>query len=141
MKPASLSDYPALHGLSGKTLMIYDGDCPFCTRFVAWQSLRASVGPVDMLNARDGGEYISVLWDAGYDFNEGMVLIWNDQIFHGDDCVHRLALLSSRSGVFNKLNSVIFKSPRISALLYPVLRTGRNITLQVIGRKRLSKAE
>ena len=66
-----------------------------------------------------------------------MVLIWNDQVFHGDDCVNRLALLSSGSGLFNKLNAALFSSPRVSALMYPILRAGRNAVLKLLGRKKL----
>lgn len=140
MKPVSLSDLPQLAGYAGKTVIVYDGECPFCARFVAWQKLKESVGPVQMYDARDAGELSRALWDAGYDLNEGMVLIWNDQVFHGDDCVHRLALLSSGSGLFNGLNAWVFKSPRISALLYPILRAGRNATLRMLGRRKLKQS-
>lgn len=139
MKPASLYDYPALGGYFDKTVIVYDGECPFCTRFVEWQQLKDAVGPVTLLNAHDGGDLVSALWATGYDLNEGMVLIWNNQIFHGDDCVNRLALLSSGSGTFNRLNSIIFSSPRVSAFMYPILRTGRNAVLRLMGRKKITQ--
>lgn len=138
MKPVALSEYPALSAYSGKTLVVYDGECPFCARFAAWQRLKDSVGPVSLHNARVESELVSALWAEGFDLNEGMVLIWNDQVFFGDDCVNRLALLSSGSGLFNKLNSVLFRSSRVSALMYPMLRAGRLAVLKVLGRKRLS---
>ncbi|MGH1354041.1 MAG: DCC1-like thiol-disulfide oxidoreductase family protein [Thalassovita sp.] len=139
MKPVSLSDLPALAAYAGKTVIIYDGECPFCSRFVQWQRLKESVGPVHMFDAREAGDLSTALWDAGYDLNEGMALIWNDQVFHGDDCVNRLALLSSGSGAFNMLNAWVFKSPRISALLYPILRLGRNTLLRLLGRRKISQ--
>lgn len=137
MKPAALSEYPAFGAYSGKTFVVYDGECPFCARFVAMQRLKESVGLVGLHNARMENDLVSALWAAGFDLNEGMVLIWNDQIFHGDDCVNRLALLSSGSGLFNKLYTVLFSSPRVSALMYPVLRAGRTAVLKLLGRKRL----
>jgi predicted DCC family thiol-disulfide oxidoreductase YuxK len=136
MKPVSLSELPELGAYAGKTVIVYDGECPFCSRFVAWQKLKESVGPVQMYDAREAGTLSTALWERGCDLNEGMVLIWNDQVFHGDDCVHRLALLSSGSGLFNALNARIFKSPRVSALLYPFMRGGRNATL---GRRKLQQ--
>ena len=139
MKPVSLSELPMLADYAGKTVIVYDGECPFCSRFVAWQRLKESVGAVQMFDARKAGDLSVALWDAGYDLNEGMVLIWNDQVFHGDECVHRLALLSSGSGLFNTLNAWVFRSPRISALLYPILRTGRNTLLCLLGRRKISQ--
>lgn len=140
MKPVFLSDLPALAGYAGKTVIVYDGECPFCARFVAWQRLKDSVGPVQMQDAREAGALSAALWAAGYDLNEGMVLIWNDQVFHGDECVNRLALLSSGSGTFNALNAWVFRSPRMSALLYPVLRTGRNTLLRLLGRRKIPQS-
>ena len=103
-----LSDFPKLADCVGKTVIVYDGHCPFCSRFVAWQRLRENVGLVRLEDARNGGAVAKALWAAGYDLNEGMVLIWNGRIYHGDDCVHRLALLSSRSGLFNRINAVSY---------------------------------
>lgn len=137
MKPASLSDHAVLSDYTDQAIIVYDGECPFCSRFVTWQRLKESVGPVTMFDAREGGDLVSSLWEAGYDLNDGMVLIWKNQIFHGDDCVNRLALLSSRSGLFNKLNSVVFRSPAVSRFMYPILRAGRNAVLQILGRKKL----
>ncbi len=137
MKPDFLSDYPALSGYTGKTLIVYDGERPFCTRFVARQRLKDSVGPLSIQNAREENDLVSALWAADFDFNAGLLLIWNDQIFHGDGCVNRLALLSSGFGVFNKLNAVLFRSPRVSAFVYPAMRAARNAVLRLMGRKRL----
>lgn len=139
MKPVSLCDLPELADYAGKTVIVYDGECPFCARFVAWQKLKESVGPVQMFDAREANDLSRALWSAGYDLNEGMVLIWNDQVFHGDDCVHRLALLSSGSGAFNRLNALVFRSPHLSALLYPALRAGRNTLLRLLGRRKISQ--
>ncbi len=33
--------------------IVYDGECPFCSRYVALQRLRESIGKVSMVNARD----------------------------------------------------------------------------------------
>lgn len=137
MKRSALSEYPALSAYSSKTIVVYDGECPFCARFVTWQRLKDSVGPISLCSARKESDLVSSLWAEGFDLNEGMVLIWNDQVFHGDDCVNRLALLSSGFGLFNKLNAVLFSSPRVSALMYPVLRAGRNAVLKLLGRKKL----
>ncbi len=119
------------------TTIVYDGDCPFCSRYVELLRLRAAIGTVQMHNARDGGPLVDWLRARGFDLDEGMVLAMNGQVFHGADCIHRLALMSTPSGVFNRLNAWMFRSRTASALLYPLLRAGRNAALRLLGRRKL----
>ncbi|MEO1324998.1 MAG: DCC1-like thiol-disulfide oxidoreductase family protein [Pseudomonadota bacterium] len=114
--------------------IVYDGECPFCARYIAMVRLREAVSDVELVNARCDHPAVDTVRNAGYDLNEGMVLIDGDRIYFGADCIHRLALLSTRSTLFNRANAWIFSSPRLSRLLYPVLRTGRNLTLRMLGR-------
>ena len=66
-----------------------------------------------------------------------MVLKLSGRLYHGHDSVHALALLSEPNGMFNKFNAWVFKSPKRAAVLYPVLRAGRNFTLRLLGRKKI----
>jgi hypothetical protein len=66
-----------------------------------------------------------------------MVLKLQDTFYHGAACVHVLALLSTRSGLFNRTLLIVFRSRVVARLLYPVLRGGRNLTLVLLGRRRL----
>ena len=59
--------------------------------------------------------------------------------YHGHDCIHMLALLSTPSSAFNRLNAARFRAPRAARLLYPVLRTGRNAALRLLGRSKIRK--
>jgi len=74
----------------------------------------------------------------GYNLNEGMILVMDGQTFVGDVCIHRLALMSTNWGLFNRVNRFIFGSRRLSAWLYTVLRFGRNQTLRLLGRSLIS---
>jgi len=118
-------------------VLVYDGECPVCSSYVQYVRLKESAGKVTLVNARDGGPWVQRVHAAGLDLDEGMVLIYGGRFYHGADCIHMLALLSSQSGLFNRLNSVIFRNARLSALLYPALRFGRNSLLRVLGRKQL----
>jgi hypothetical protein len=66
-----------------------------------------------------------------------MALVQGENIYHGADCIHRLSLMTTPSSWFNRLNAVVFRSPNLSRLLYPMLRGGRSAALRVLGRKRL----
>jgi len=115
-------------------VLVYDGECPVCNAYVRYLRLKQSVGRVTLVNARDGGPCVERVRNAGLDLDQGMVLAYRGRFYHGADCIHMLALLSTRSGLFNHVNAVIFGNPRMSAVLYPVLRLGRNLLLRLLGR-------
>ena len=125
---------------SDKTYLVYDGECPVCNSYVHFVRLREAVGPVEMHNARDGGEVVNFIIAEGLDLDEGMVLWYQGRLYHGHECINMLALMSTRSGVFNRLNAVLFSSPKIARILYPVLRLGRNVLLRLLGKKKLHLA-
>ena len=74
----------------------------------------------------------------GLDIDQGMVLKMGDQLYYGSDAIHALALIGSRSGVFNRLNYWIFKSKTVSSILYPILRFCRNLLLKILGKCKIN---
>lgn len=128
----------AAPGTPAGAVVVYDGDCPFCSRYVALVRLRDSVGPVRLVNAREPDPLVADLRRQGYDLDEGMILLYGGRTYHGADCITMLAMLSTPVGPFNRLNAAIFRSPTASRLLYPVLRTGRNAVLRLLGRTRIA---
>lgn len=117
--------------------LVYDKECPFCSAYVKYVRLQDSFGPLNLVDARQGGELVESIIKQGYDLNEGMVLKYQDRYYHGADCINILALMSTRSGFFNRMNAAIFRNATISNILYPVLRAGRNLTLKILGKKKL----
>jgi predicted DCC family thiol-disulfide oxidoreductase YuxK len=117
--------------------LVYDGECPFCSAYVKYMRVRDGVGQLHLIDARAGSRLVQEIRAAGYDLNDGMVLKVGNSYYHGADCVHALALLSSRSSLFNRLNAAIFASPRLSRIVYPILRAGRNATLRLLGRTKI----
>jgi predicted DCC family thiol-disulfide oxidoreductase YuxK len=116
--------------------LVYDGECPFCSRYVRLVRIRDNVR-LHLINAREGGPLVREMREAGLDLNEGMVLKMGDRYYHGADCIHILAVLSTPSSTFNRVNARIFRSPSLSRLLYPMLRSGRNAVLALLGREKI----
>lgn len=121
----------------GDFVLVYDGECPVCSTYVRYVRIKDSVGKITLVNAREGGPWVQHVERKGLDLNEGMVLIYGNRIYHGADCIHMLALLSSPSGLFNRVNAAIFRQPGLARILYPVLRSGRNLLLRLLGRSKL----
>jgi predicted DCC family thiol-disulfide oxidoreductase YuxK len=116
--------------------IVYDGACPFCTRYVRLLRLKEQVGEVRLVDARapEGeGHVVERLRSAGCDLDDGMAIVRGDRIAHGEDCVHQLALMSTTSGAFNRFNGWVFRSSTRARVLYPILRAGRNAMLRMLG--------
>lgn len=121
--------------------IVYDGECPFCRNYMALVKLRNNIGSVRLINAREFGPEVHAIREAGLDLDDGMVLNYQGQMYHGADCIHMIALLSEDDGLFGKINNWVFQSPVRSKTLYPILRFFRNMTLMVMGRKKIKDGD
>lgn len=117
--------------------LIYDGECPFCSRYARLTRLRETVGPFRLIDARERTPEVEAAVQEGYNLDRGMLLSLDGELYHGAECLNRLALLSSRSTAFNRLAYALFRHPRLSRMAYPVLRAGRNAALRLLNRSPL----
>jgi len=119
-------------------LLVYDKECPACNNYCKMVRIRESVGQLQLVDAREDTPIMQEITKAGLDIDQGMVLKMGDELYYGSDAIHALSLISSRSGVFNRLNFWIFKSKRISSVLYPVMRSGRAILLKLLRKTKIN---
>lgn len=118
--------------MSENTLtLIYDGECPFCRRYADYVRLREAVGQPRLVDAREGGALVRQVQDMGYDLNEGMVVIYQGDYYHGAQALQFLADKAAPAGIFNRLNHALFSGGRMARWSYPLLRAGRNLALRV----------
>ena len=121
-----------------KIQLIYDGECPACNHYVHVVRIRESLGELELLNARENPSVMAEINAAGLDIDQGMVLKADGQLYYGADAVHALALMGTGSDAFNRLNYWMFRSSTVAAVLYPVLRAGRNLLLKLRGVKNIN---
>ena len=124
-----------------QVLLVYDRDCPVCHSYCQAVRIRKSLGALQIVNAREHSDILQEITARGLDIDVGMVLKLGEQLYYGADAIHALALLSTRSGIFNRLNYWLFRSARLSRLLYPVLRSLRNLLLKLLGRRRINNLD
>ena len=118
--------------------LIYDKECPACNNYCQVVRIRKSVGDLKIIDAREKSEVMDEITRKGLDIDQGMVLMMGGQMYYGADAIHALALISSRSGVFNRLNYWMFKSKTVSRVLYPILRFFRNLLLKILGKTKIN---
>ena len=126
-----------------ETVILYDGECPFCTAFARLVRLRENVGPVRIVNARDGGPELDAVRAAGLDIDEGNAVLerWDGtsaaRIHHGADAQGWLAVRSRPLTPVGLFLRTLFATPALGLASYPVLKGMRNAALWAMGRRRI----
>ena len=119
-------------------LLVYDKQCPLCDSYCRWTRIRDSVGELRLIDARNESDIMAQITAEGLDIDQGMVLKMDGVLYYGTDAIYTLALISSRSSFFNRVNYHIFRSKRLTRLLYPFLRFCRKILLRCLGVKKIN---
>jgi len=119
-------------------LLVYDKECPACDAYCQIVKIRETVGDLQLIDAREKSEVLDEITELGLDIDQGMVLKMGDQLYYGSDAIHALALISSHSGLLNRINYWIFKSKSVSSWLYPILRLFRNLLLKMLGKTKIN---
>jgi predicted DCC family thiol-disulfide oxidoreductase YuxK len=122
---------------SNQIELMYDGECPLCDAYCHHIQIPDSVGKLRLVNARRPVSNREARMLNGLNVDEHIVLQLRNVRYVGADAMHVLALLSTRSGLLNRVNYWIFRSRRRSRGLYPILRVGRSVLLKLLGRDRL----
>ncbi|MBS9405243.1 DUF393 domain-containing protein [Halomonas sp. TRM85114] len=121
------------------TNIYYDGDCPFCRRYVDLLRLREAAGEVRLISLREAPEAYRRFEAKGLDLDQGMVVEQSGRLYHGREAIHRLALMTTRVGLFNRITAAILSRHWLATLLYPLMRAVRNATLLIMGRQPLKQ--
>jgi predicted DCC family thiol-disulfide oxidoreductase YuxK len=123
---------------SAEILLVYDKQCPACDAYCGMIRVRESVGTLRLVNARGAGKIMDEITAKGLDIDEGMVLKVGNTLHYGADAIHVLSLMSSRVGTFNRLTYWMFRSKRLSTILYPLFRFFRNMLLKILRKSRIN---
>lgn len=115
----------------------YDGECPFCARFVRYLRLRDSAGVPELIDLRTAPDARRAFIDRGLAPNKGMLVERDGQVYEGADAMHLLTLLSSPSARFNRLVGMLTATAGRARWSYPLMRAGRAAVLLMLGREGL----
>jgi predicted DCC family thiol-disulfide oxidoreductase YuxK len=127
----------SLHGEGAK--LVYDGECPYCSKYAELVRLKEAVGGVQLINAREGGDIVDIINKRNIDLDEGMVFILNERFYYGAEALNVISLLSNSSTWASKINKVLFRNKFVAFVAYPILKMGRAITLKIIGVKKINR--
>jgi predicted DCC family thiol-disulfide oxidoreductase YuxK len=118
--------------------IVYDGQCPFCTRYMLLYRIGEQVEKVHMIDARSDHPIVAEIRGRGLKLDNGMAVKWHGVVYHGPAAMQVLATLGSEDTAFNSVNRILFSRPRLARFLYPMLVAGRRLTLRLLGRPPIS---
>ena len=117
--------------------ILYDGSCPFCTRYVRLLRLRQNLS-VHLVDARQDSTLKQEATRNKFDLDRGMIVKFNGQFYYGDRAMNMLALLSTPSNIFNRIMIGAFGSKLFMRTVYPVFSFIRLCTVLLLGRGRIN---
>lgn len=117
--------------------VIYDGDCPFCTSYVAYCRLKGAFPDVALTNARTVPDRVALYRGKGMDINKGMIVIYGDAVYFGDRAMAMLSQISRPDAFLQGIMRALFRWPAVAGVFYGALRLGRDGALLLLGRKKI----
>lgn len=116
--------------------LLYDGECPACSAYVAMSRLRRLYPGLRVMSARSEPALVAELRGKGYEINEGMVLSLGGAIHYGPDATRMIAVLGRCSPSRWRRAALAFVGTAPWARrLYPWLNRMRLLLLRLLGRK------
>lgn len=127
-------------GVSSPLKIFYDGECPFCARYVVMLRLKKT-GSVQLVDLRSALPIRLELEAAGFDLDQGMVVEDGGHRYSGADAVAYLAALSTNSDLLNRINRMLLSRAGVARLVYPLMRSGRWFALFLLNRRMIEDTE
>ena len=118
--------------------IIYDSECPVCTAYSCSVEVGENRARPRLISARGNDSEVAAAMAAGLDLDEGMVVLYRGERYHGAEAMHILALAAPAKGLFGHMNRFLFGSRRVAKFLYPAMRAGRNLLLWLLGKKKIA---
>ena len=123
-----------------KVRVVYDGHCPFCSDYAAYQRLREAAGEIELVDARVHREALAAMGISGADLEDGMVVFVDGVRHDGADAMHALSAITlpPRRGWVRWLRAAA-ASRALARTIYPALKLGRRGVLRLLGISRFPR--
>ena len=121
-----------------RIIVVYDGDCHFCSAYIRMTRLRKAVGRPTLVNARERPELVKTLAESGVNLDEGMAVYYQGRLYVGSEAMTLLAVLSTPVDLANRFAAAVLRRRGLARALYPLFRAGRNLLLKLRNKPQLT---
>lgn len=120
-----------------QSYLLYDGECPICTRYIAWSALRRIRPDLMVIDARQAPEQVAALRAEGIEINDSMVLQLGALRLSGAQAFAAINQLNHQRPGFTGALLGWLGRPAVAQRLYPLLALGRRLLLALLGRQKI----
>ncbi|HUF57245.1 MAG TPA: DCC1-like thiol-disulfide oxidoreductase family protein [Thermohalobaculum sp.] len=126
-----------LGALRRGAFLLYDGECPVCSRYVLWTNIREEHPGIMLLNAREHPGLVAALRAEGIEINDTMLLHVEGRDFVGAAAMAKLGEYTPRATPRQRIARWLGRSPLLSDRGYAGLVAGRKLLLRLLGREQI----
>ncbi|MDI1227552.1 MAG: DCC1-like thiol-disulfide oxidoreductase family protein [bacterium] len=119
--------------MTAKIEILYDDQCPICRGYCTKVQLQAGAGALVLTDARKDGALMDEVTRQGLDIDEGMVVKIDGNIYYGSEAMRVLVPLTTAGPI----ERALFRTRRISALVYGFCKGVRNLLLRLLRIKKI----
>ena len=117
-------------------IIYYDGECPYCVSYQKVIDIKKKYS-FEIKDARLHPKEIANFKDQGYKIEDGILMIFKDEIIQGAEALRRIDLLTEKRTTISKLYALIIRLSFFGYIIYPLVKIIRIITLKIMGIKRI----
>lgn len=118
--------------------ILYDGECPVCSAFIAMSQLRRLQPDVVVLDARRSPELVAWMRAEGFDVNDSLLVRLRGRTYAGADATRLIWELGQENPIMRRAALYAIGGGPWATPLYPWLRAVRNSLLRLLGRGQIS---
>ena len=120
-----------------KVEVIYDGQCPFCSKYVELIELKKYYD-LKLIDARENRKIVNrIQKKIKKNINDGMFVLINNQIYFGASAMNVLEKKNFSQKKLSKIINLIFSKKILSSILYPFLAKLRKLYLLLNNIKKI----
>jgi hypothetical protein len=124
-----------MSGVPMADYILYDGECPVCSQYMALANLRKVAPSIQVIDARQRPDLVEEHRKNGVEINEGMVIKIGENVMSGADAFATINRFAAPRSAFPKFCLRLLSMGSAPRLLYPALKFGRRILLIALRRK------
>jgi predicted DCC family thiol-disulfide oxidoreductase YuxK len=118
-----------------ENFLLYDGECPVCSNYVAWTNLRSARPDIEVRDAREAPELVERFRRQGIEINDSMILQLGEMTLHGSDAFAVVTSLGRFRGGFMSVVLKFLSRPHVARPIYPLMVLARKALLFALGRR------
>jgi predicted DCC family thiol-disulfide oxidoreductase YuxK len=120
-------------------VIVYDGECPFCTDFVVLSDFTKMGYEVELVSARESKNELVKKLALEYNLDNGMIVVFKGQILYGSEAASFISSAHQGGSIKSALYRAALGGSWRAKYFYPVLVFMRKLYFKVLGRSLINE--